>query len=301
MKPSLVLLSALLVLFLPSAAYACTSFALYGSQTFYGMNFDYFAIPMKFIVESRGGMNIFHLTFLFDQTVTDPEFKGYFAKTCGMNTRGLFCASQEIEPFVQGQKHAEKGEIHIDDHYEALYQDARVPQVKERIRGTKWIQSVGPSIHNLFADINGCAMVTETDNTLNFITEMDGDFMVMANFANHSLKGKSYKDARGTGAQRFITAHEFLAETGQDFSVEQGFSLLKNTRCRESNFETLSSMVFQPGSNTVYIALDLNMDRIWKIDIASKVLETVKGHRRYEKRAIDENGILSEDLARIGL
>ena len=73
-----------------SSAFACTSFSLYGNQILYGMNFDYFSIPLKFLIESRLGMYIFHLSFLFDRTVDDPEYKGYFAKTCGMNSRGLF-------------------------------------------------------------------------------------------------------------------------------------------------------------------------------------------------------------------
>ena len=43
------------------------------------------------------------LTSLYDQTVDDPEYKGYFAKTCGINSKGLFCASQEIEPHIENK------------------------------------------------------------------------------------------------------------------------------------------------------------------------------------------------------
>ena len=301
MKLSILLLSALMIFSLPSHALACTSFALYGNQIFYGMNFDYFAIPLKFLIESRPDMSLFHLTFLFEQTIKDPAYKGYFAKTCGMNTKGLFCASQEIEPFVQGKKVPEEGQTHIDDHYDALSDCSRIGQVKDKITGSQWIQFIGPSIHNLFADADGQAMVTETDNTQNYITGIDGDFMVMANFANHSLAGKSYGEARGAGAERFRIAHEFLSENRRTFSVEKGFHLLKKARCKDKGFKTLCSLICHPDTLSVYIALTLDTDRIWRVSLASKTIETVEGYRRYKKIALDEKGMLSETLAQFGL
>lgn len=294
------LLCIVLVLLAPSTAFACTSFALYGNEIFYGMNFDYFTIPLKFIMESRQGMTLFHLTFLFDQTIEDPQYRDYFAKTCGMNSQGLFCASQEIEPFVEGQKHPGKGQSHIDDHYEAIGRCARVSQVKKGLPDNQWIQFIGPSIHHLFADVTGQAMVTETDNSENFITDIEGDFMVMTNFANHSLRGKSCKAARGAGAERFCIAHEFLFENCRSFSLEKGFSLLKKARCKDKDFKTLCSLICRPETRSVYIALNLDMDRIWKIDLSSKTLETYKGYRRYQKTSLDEKGLLSSDLEKFG-
>ena len=123
-------------------------------------------------------MYIFHLSFLFDRTVDDPEYKGYFAKTCGMNSRGLFCASQEIEPYIEGRKKITRCEVHIDDHYELIRRLSDIDQVKKEIKDKQWIQHIGPSIHNMFADKFGNAMVTETDNNENFITEIEGDFIV---------------------------------------------------------------------------------------------------------------------------
>ena len=58
MKFKVPVLILLLIIGYSSSAYACTSFALYGPQIFYGMNFDYFSIPLKFLIESnRGGWN----------------------------------------------------------------------------------------------------------------------------------------------------------------------------------------------------------------------------------------------------
>jgi hypothetical protein len=226
------------------------------------MNFDYFSIPLKFLIESRLGMNIFHLSFLYDQTVDDPKYKGYFAKTCGINSNGLFCASQEIEPYIEGCKSPGKCEVHIDDQYESISRFSGVDQVKKEITGKQWIQYIGPSIHNMFADINKNAIVTETDNKENFITEIEGDFIVMSNFANHSLAGKSYGEAQGAGAERYQLTHKFLSENTNCFSVEKGFHLLKKAYCKDKEFETKCSMIFHPETNSVYIALKLNMESL---------------------------------------
>ncbi len=284
-----------------STALACTSFALYGTQIFYGMNFDYFSIPLKFLMESGLEMNIFHLSFLYDQTVDDPKYKGYFAKTCGMNSNGLFCASQEIEPYIEGRKNTKKGEVHIDDQNEAISKYSNTDRVKKEIEGKQWIQYIGPSIHNMFADINGAAMVTETDNKKNFITGIECDFIVMSNFANHSLVGKSYAEAEGAGAKRYQLAYKFLSENTNSFTVEKGFHLLKKAYCRDKNCKTLCSMIFHPKTNSVYIALKLNMEKIWKVSIDQQTIETFEGHNRYQKANIGKEGILSKDLALLGI
>lgn len=301
MKFKIIVLLLLMTFVFSSSAFACTSFALYGNQIFYGMNFDYFSIPLKFLIESGLEMNLFHLSFLYDQTVDDPEYKGYFAKTCGMNSRGLFCASQEIEPYIEGRKNPGKGEVHIDDQYEAISKYSGVDSVKKEIKGKQWIQYIGPSIHNMFADINGNAIVTETDNKENFITEIEGDFIVMSNFPNHNLAGKSYGEAEGAGAERYRLTYKFLTENTNSFTIEKGFHLLKKAYCKDKNFKTKCSMIFHPETNSAYIALNLNMERIWKVSIDQQTIETFEGYSRYQKANIGEEGILSKDLELLGI
>lgn len=38
-------------------------------QIFYGMNFDYFSIPLKLLIESNMGMNIFYLPFFIRELI----------------------------------------------------------------------------------------------------------------------------------------------------------------------------------------------------------------------------------------
>ena len=279
-----------------SSSFACTSFALYGSQVFYGMNFDYFAVPLKFLIESGPGMNVFHLSFLYEQTVKKPEFKNYFAKTCGMNDKGLFCACQEIEPYSEGIEELSNNEIHIGDQYDTISTCADVDGVQDFIKGKKAVQYIGPSVHNLFADINGNAIVTETDNKNNFLTGMEGDFMVMSNFANHSLAGRSYGDADGSGADRYKTACEYLSENKDTFSVDKGFDLLEKVICREEDCTTLSSMVFLPRRNRIYISLNRNYGKIWEVSLDRKTIGPYKGGDTDSRVSFGAGGILSTDL-----
>lgn len=283
-----------------SSAFACTSFALYGHQVFYGMNFDYFSIPLKFLIESKSGINLFHLAFLYDKTVDRPGLKNHFAKTCGMNDKGLFCACQEIEPYLEGTGTLGAHEAHIYDQYASLATHTNVAQVKGAINAGLSVQDIGPSVHNLFADLHGNAMVAETDNKKNIITEMDGNAMVMSNFANHSLEGASWKEATGSGADRYKTAHAYLMENGETFSVDKGFDLLKRAVCSDPACPTQCSMIFLPQHREIFISLHQNNEKRWKVSLDRRTIEPCKGHRKHAQIHVGPEGILASELALLG-
>lgn len=284
------------LIFVPSA-WACTSFALYGTEVFYGMNFDFMFVPLKFWIESAHQMKIFHMAFLYDDYVKEAGTGGFYANTCGMNTRGLFCACQEIRPTIDGCDTPGPGDMHIGDQYGAVSRFSTVDEVKAHISGKTAVQYYGPSLHNLFADQNGNAFVSETDNHQNMFTDIRGDYIVMTNFGNHTLQGNPDKEAEGAGADRYRIACEFLSGNRGGFTVEKGFQLLRDAWCREEGYPTYCSMIFHPGTHTVYIALKLNMDRIWKVSIHRQTVETVKGHARYQCMGIGEEGISLNELA----
>ena len=283
-----------------SSAWACTSFALYGREVFYGMNFDFMFVPLKFWIESAHQMKIFHMAFLYDDYVKEAGSSGFFANTCGMNTKGLFCACQEVRPTIDGCDASGPGEMHMGDQYSAVSRFSTVDEVKTHIGGKIAVQYIGPSLHNLFADKSGNAFVSETDNHQNLFTDIRGDYIVMTNFGNHTLKGNAYKKAEGAGADRYRIACEFLSGNRDCFTVEKGFQLLRDAWCGEEDYPTYCSMIFHPGTNTVYIALKFNMGRIWKVSIHRQTVETVKGHARYQRVGIGKEGILLNELASVG-
>ncbi|SCY68304.1 hypothetical protein [Desulfoluna spongiiphila] len=296
MKLKISLLSVLFVFCWVPLACACTGFAVYGEQIVYGMNFDYFSIPLKFLIESRGGMNVFHLAFLYEKTQDDPRFRNYYAKTCGMNDRGLFCSCQEVEPYVQGLESLGEGEGDIGDQYDALETCTCVDDVRRLIPSTRWVQSPGPSVHNLFADTGGHAMVTETDNRDHVITDMGGDFLVMANFPNHAMAGKPLDEVVGVGAERYRRAHTYLAAHKQSFGVSQGFDLLGQVVCDDPGCTTLCSMVCLPRERTIYLTTDPKMEKIWKVSLGRNVIETDRGYAASIQHPLGHEGILAADL-----
>ncbi|MCP4117403.1 MAG: hypothetical protein GY737_18820 [Desulfobacteraceae bacterium] len=291
----------LLVLFVfgsASSAFACTSFALYGNEIFYGMNFDYTLIPLKFWIESNSGMKIFHLGFLYE--LKDSASSDYFATTCGMNDKGLFCSCQEMEPHIEGVEEPNEDQIHIDDQYETISMYPDVESVRKFISKKLAVQNSGPSLHNLFADTKGNAIVAETDNKENIIVGMKSDFLVMANFANHSLIGKHPDEAVGVGAERYKIAHDYLLKNKNDFNVDKGFELLGKAYCRDPGCSTLCSMMFHPATNHIHIALNLNFERVWKVSLDRGVIETHRGYDKYRQTHLGAEGILSAELESFG-
>lgn len=282
------------------SVFACTSFAMYGNEIFYGMNFDYTLVPLKFWIESISGMKIFHLAFLYEPYPQDQTSGDYFANTCGMNDKGLFCACQESEPYLEGVKELNDNQCHIDDQYDTISMYSDVENVQKFISKKQAVQNPGLSLHNLFADTQGNAIVSETDNAENIIVGMEHDFLVMANFANHSLMGKHYDGAVGVGGERYKIAHEYLLKNKNAFNVDKGFELLGKAYCQDPGCSTLCSMVFHPRSNCIYIALNLHFERVWKVSLGEGVLETHSGYDKYGQIHLGSDGILSAELDSFG-
>ncbi|WP_180141973.1 hypothetical protein [Desulfoluna butyratoxydans] len=241
-------------------------------------------------------MNVFHLAFLYEKTQNDPMFRNHFAKTCGMNDRGLFCSCQEIEPYVNGVESLGEEDGYIGDQYDALASCGRVDEVRRLISSKRWVQFTGPSVHNLFADVDGHAMVTETDNREHVITEMDGDYLVMANFSNHAMAHKPLADVVGVGAERYRRAHAYLAAHKQAFGVSRGFDLLRQAVCDDPGCRTLCSMVCLPRERTIYLTTDPELEKIWKVSLGRNLMETERGFDRYMCHSLGPEGILASEL-----
>ncbi len=94
--------------------------------------------------------------------------------------------------------------------------------------------------------------------------------------------------------------HEYISKHIDCFTIEKGFDLLQKAHCIDEGCITLCSMLFHPETNSVNIALDLKIDRLWKIDIKEKTIETYSGFHRHQKESIPEEGLLSKDLEMIG-
>lgn len=275
-------------IFIANPLYACTGFAVFGSQVFYGMNFDYFSTALKFIMDTHGPIKTFHLAF----NVKLPGMD-YFAKTGGMNSKGLFGTCQMLMPAVEAPLPAGVHDVFVPMLYESLAFLSNVQEVENLLAGKRLINFPGISNHNLYADTSGNAMIIEPGTDTNHITKIENNFIVMTNFPVRGLKGKQYTPAEGMGADRYKIACEYLGSNAGHFSVDQGFELLQKTINRNPGLSPLCSMIFNPGRNEILIAINGDFKKIWKVFLEESTIETFSGFGKSVKKPLDSNGLLA--------
>lgn len=228
------MLSLLLVVASTEPAHACTSFAVFSSGIYYGMNFDILDLPIKFLISANGDIRTFHLAF--ERVFGDLRF---FVNTAGMNTHGLFAACQEMVPANDTPPEKTDSNMFTFELYEAINTCRTVDQIRTLCTEKPIIDMEGITLHNLFADTTGRAMVTEAGEAATALVENNESFLVMTNFPNQSLKGRDYSAARGKGDRRYKRCHEYLREHAPDFSVAKGLELLSLCRNKDPNYPTV--------------------------------------------------------------
>lgn len=116
----------------------------------------------------------------------------------------------------------------------------------------------------------------------------------MTNFKHSDFRDMPLEDISGTGADRYRAACKYLAESPENFSIDNAFACLQKT----AQAITLCSMVFEPRENCIYLALDKNYEKLWKISLKDKSIETYRGFEENLKFQIPEGmeGILASDL-----
>ena len=196
--------------FSPSLSVACTSFAVYSNKTVYGMNFDFKPNLLQiFSISSEIQGKVFHLR----------PFG--FGEVAGMNMQGLFASCQMLIPEENPPATRSKNQISTwIFHKMVLSRFEQVPQAKDLLNNRQMAQAIGTSLHNLVADRFGDAMVVEVGETKNQITRIQDRFIVMTNFPNYQLKGKSYEEADGYGADRFRVVHKYIRSNLKDFDID---------------------------------------------------------------------------------
>jgi hypothetical protein len=276
----------LLIYIVPSQSSACTSFAVYSEQTIYGMNFDYTPDMQQLFSISTGVQGkVF-------------QFRPYgFSDMAGMNSQGLFATCHGLIP--EGKPPAVRNKNHISTwmfHQMVSSRFEKVGQVEQFLQTRQVVQSIGTSMHNLVADRYGQAMVVEPGGNGHRISRIRNRYMVMSSFPYYQLIGKSYDEAEGDGADRFKIAHRYIKSNLEGFAVEKGMEVLKLARNTSGAYQTRCSMVFDPQKGEIYISLEANFDRIWKVDLKSQTIETHRGFSSSRHQSIPATGLLASEL-----
>jgi hypothetical protein len=283
-----VCLSAVILLILGSGSLlACTGFAVYSDRIFYGMNFDYDpSRELKFCVNTIGDSKVFFMQLEWE--------RDYFVPIVAMNTKGFFGNVQMVFPEVPRRVSSGPGDIGITELLDAATTLGSCQDVIDILNSHEVV--IGTvSLHSLYADAYGDAMVVEVGPDDTTITRIDGDFIVMTNFPLFQFTGEPYETVYGAGSDRYKTAYRYLRNHAKVFQLEDGFTLLKSVVNHSTDFPTCCSMIFDPGSSEVYIALEGNFDKVWKISLENETLETFRGFDEHVTMNIGE-GVLASEL-----
>jgi len=267
---------------------ACTSFAVYSGRTFYGMNFDYPPCQVRFVLEEHEARLVFIGSFWMGD---------HYGRTVGMNSQGLFSSCQMVSPAKARVEEPGSDELYVwNAFYEGVQSCSRVREVADAIADKRLVQYPTLTLHNLYADVQGRAMVVEPGETGNVITEIDGPFMVMTNFPNGDFQGVDYREVRGDGAHRYRTAYATIEEHFDDFDLGDAFETLERTVQSTGEYPTLYSLVFDPIAREIYIVLERDFDHIWKVSLDNQTIETFRGFDKAVTLPMASEGVLGSDL-----
>jgi len=287
---SILTITLLLYMFtIPSQA--CTSFAVYSKNVYYGMNFDYPDVNFRFNITRNGSSKIFYGEMEWE--------KGVYKQVAGMNSNGLFSSSQIMLPtkasvFIPGEKTVNMPELT----FEGLRNFNEVKDIKKYLRDKKLINMyVNYSYHDIFADKKGNAFIAEVGEKENKIIDMKDRFIVMTNFPNNDYLGNDSSEVGGAGDDRYKIANEYILSKKDNFSLNDGLEVLKKTvQGKEGGWPTQCSMLFDPQKNEVYVILKSDFSKVWKASIDKGTVETFSGFKEFTKLESDYNGITLEEM-----
>ena len=267
---------------------ACTSFAVYSGRTLYGMNFDYPPCEVRFVLEEHEAGLVFIGSFWMGD---------HYGRTVGMNSQGLFSSCQMVSPAKARVEERGSDELYVwNAFYEGLQTCSSVAEITDFIADERLVQYPTLTLHNLYADVEGSAMVVESGETGNVITEIDGPFIAMTNFPNGDFQGVDYREVRGDGAHRYRIAYATIEERFDDFDLGDAFETLEQTVQSTGEYSTLYSLVFNPIAREVYIALERDFDHIWKVSLDNQTIETFRGFDKAVTLPMASEGVLGSTL-----
>lgn len=265
---------------------ACSTFAIYGDKIYYGMNWDYYpGYDATIYINKAKDMKVF---CVFDQD--GNHFTGF-------NTKGMFVNEIMVYPkedfgIINGFKHNGLKKISMKDVFEeALYKYSKVEEINGYLKDKKLTNL---NTHDMFADRFGKAEAVEAGKDKNMITRNKDKFFLMSNFSLYYYKNIDYKNIFDRGSDRYIAGYDYILKNFNGFNISKGIEMLKAMKCIDVNFNTLCSFLYEQETNCVYIAINMDYSKVWKLSIQDETIETYKGFKTPMKVKINGNISLSD-------
>ncbi len=287
---------AVLLALLAGTAGACTSFADFSSgSAWYGMNFDWHPdVDILFRVEEPEGLpKVFTMSFVTGQGPVP---------TVGMTGDGRFCTMQVTDAPWTGPEASDDTPFIWTPFYALIYGGAGLSDLEAMAGNTAFAQYEDPPLHVMAADPSGAAMIIEVGENGNEVLERGEEpFLVMTNFSNCAWAGADPASIVGDGDDRYRTARLILEESRGALGVEACMSVLEATSSHSSSFPTRASMVFEPASGMIYIAVAGDFSKIWRLDLGAGLLSYWQGSSFPSALHVDSTGVTASQLQNLTL
>lgn len=141
---------------LTSIVGACTGYAVYADETWFGMNFDY---PPE--SEIRFSISEWDIGVVFDMSFYDGDLD-IWIPTVAMNEHGMFSSLQYQCPMIEGEPDPEYDEHCIWELFITSINDCTsLEQVEAFIDTVKLVNMYELTLHTLIADTSGRAIIAE--------------------------------------------------------------------------------------------------------------------------------------------
>jgi len=95
--------------------------------------------------------------------------------------------------------------------------------------------------------------------------------------------------------ESYVLTYNRLLKDVKDINVDKAFAILESSSQEWRGGGTQCSMVFDPEYGEVYLALNRDYTKIWKVSLAQSRIETWKGFTKQTTAYIGE-GITSEEI-----
>ena len=289
----LLILAAALVAARPAGA--CTSFVDYSTgEAWYGMNFDWppeYGILFR-VETDRIGNPVFTMSFV-QGADTLP--------TVGMTADGRFSSMQVTDDPWTGPDPESGNPLIFTPFYALVYAGASMGDLDDMTMNDTFIQYDNPPIHVITADAGGAAMIIEVGEDGNDVLRIgDEPFLVMTNFGVSQWAGADPALIVGDGADRYRAALYMLKDSLGRMDAETGLAVLEASRSTSAEFPTRASMVFDATRGIVYIAVEGDYTKVWRLEAGTGLLEGWRGCPSAPRRILGPVGITASELLSSG-
>lgn len=142
-KVAKILLSIFIIIFCISRnSFACTSFAVYSDNSYYGKNFDHYIKEIKFTITPEGNRNVFEMKLFYHEN---------YYPSVGMSDKGLFMSLNDLYP-KQAITQPKENQVDVCNlAFSSLYHYDNVQEIKDDMVNKQLVCSY-ISAHVMFAD-----------------------------------------------------------------------------------------------------------------------------------------------------